>query len=179
MSARYFVAILLTAFACAALSAADEAPKLGYEQRLDAMMEAVGKGQLSRLRELLKEGGDVNDKTESQETLLMRAAARGQVSIVYFLLGQGATVTERDQKGQTALMHAAEQGHLDILQALLNPREHVPNKDDKVVWKRMTVANVSTRDSDGRTALMRGEQGTHRDRAGPDRAHARYQRLGA
>ena len=47
MFPRSISALCLSVLTCAILPAADEPPKLNYEQRLEAMMEAVGKGQIT------------------------------------------------------------------------------------------------------------------------------------
>jgi ankyrin repeat protein len=58
-------------------------------------------GNLARLADALKDGGDVNRTTKYRETLLMRAAIHNQLSVVKFLLNNGANIAAKDRFGFT------------------------------------------------------------------------------
>src|SRR5262245_21578832 len=76
-----------------------------YQERLDSLKEAVGKGRVSEVKEQLKNGADVNDKDDDGQTPLMWAAAKGHRAMVWLLFSVGAIPGERDNQGRNALMH--------------------------------------------------------------------------
>ncbi len=84
----------------------------------DPLIEAASKGQTGRLRELLKEGADVNDKDSNGVTALAAAARNGHVSTVLSLILLGANGDDTDAQGRTAVMHAAENDQPAVIKAL-------------------------------------------------------------
>jgi ankyrin repeat protein len=81
-------------------------------------MQAAATGQIGRIRQLMEQGVDVNDKASDGQTVLMAAAANGQVSTSLSLIVMGANPNEKDNNGLTALMVAASAGHADVIVAL-------------------------------------------------------------
>jgi ankyrin repeat protein len=131
----------------------------------ETLLDAVEAGDLTRLKELIAQGADVDESDD--ETALVKAAGLGHVEMVQALLKAGADVNfgglgvplcaaasgghgdivklllsagaelERcEEEGITALMAAAGGGHLDVVKALIKA-----GADPKAV------------DNDGRTAL--------------------------
>jgi hypothetical protein len=82
------------------------------------LMTAAAKGRVSRVKDLLARGAEVNDKDNAGQTALMRAAAGGHTVIVKLLLNRGAEVNERDHEGQTAWIRAKAKDHLSIVALL-------------------------------------------------------------
>jgi hypothetical protein len=89
------------------------------------LMRAAGEGNVSRVRNLLTRGAEVNDKDNGGRTALMKAVAGGHAAVVRLLLAGGAEVTEKDNEGQTALMQAVAGGHTDIVGLLAGTRAKV------------------------------------------------------
>jgi ankyrin repeat protein len=107
------------------------------EGSLEAAWVAAAKaGDCARLRDLVRDGVDVNvkyaarengnDKEEIEEkaTALKYAAENGHVDAVKLLLASGARVNEKfggwfERAHETALMHAARAGHLEVARALI------------------------------------------------------------
>lgn len=82
------------------------------------LMEAAGKGDISRVNELLAKGADVNIKNNDGQTALMFASDRGHVETVKVLMDKGADVNVKANDGRTALMRASASGHKEIIQLL-------------------------------------------------------------
>jgi ankyrin repeat protein len=143
--------------------AADAGRQPGYTERLAALKEAVQKGRVSEVRELLKNRLDVNDKDDAGQTPLMWAAAKGHMAIVWLLLSQGALAEERDAQGRNALMHAAEASQSEVVQALLAPQRaldaggaaalKLAGVDGKLGFTGV-AGSINERDGKGLTALM-------------------------
>ena len=93
------------------------ATQRSMETQIKELMEVASKGRIGRIREMMSEGADVNDKDAAGQTPLMRAAANGHVSTCLSLIVMGANPNEKDQSGVTALMHAAEAGQADVIRA--------------------------------------------------------------
>jgi ankyrin repeat protein len=101
--------------------APDLAANKEYADRIKQLLEAVDKGRLSLVIELLKKGADVNDKDDDGQTALHRAVAKGHKSLTVALIALGADLGEKDAKGRTPMMLAAEAGNADILGLLVAP----------------------------------------------------------
>ncbi|TMW69735.1 hypothetical protein Poli38472_001891 [Pythium oligandrum] len=108
------------------------------EQKL---IEAAGKGDLSRVKKLLEKGADVNALDKYGRTALHLASFYGHSDVVGLLLGHVACDVNALDKvrvlvsamlgGQTALHYASSSGHSDVVRLLLghgaNP--NLQNKD--------------------------------------------------
>ncbi len=84
----------------------------------DALVAAAGRGEISRVIELLDAGVSVNDKNPAGQTALMQAVANGHRSLALTLILLGADITEKDPKGMTAVMRAAANRDLAFLSGL-------------------------------------------------------------
>jgi ankyrin repeat protein len=67
---------------------------------------AIKKGDIEKVKQLLSNGADPNEKRR-QRTPLMLAAQRANLDTVTLLLGMGAELETQDYQGTTALMLAA------------------------------------------------------------------------
>jgi len=107
----------------------------------------AGLGEIQRVRELLKQGVDVNCRAPSTGTVpagttaLMLAAARDHLDVVKLLVANGANVNQADEGGGTALIYAVWKGHKDVVAHLLEKG-----------------ANVHAKTRDGRTPLSVASQ---------------------
>jgi len=100
---------------------------------------AVSLGTVTEIRELLKQGAEVNDRMVDGVTAVMLAAGvNSNPEVITTLLEHGAEVNARDEYGLSALMYAAQ----------LNPNPEV------ITVLLQAGAEVKARREDGATALM-------------------------
>lgn len=102
------------------------------------LLEAAKKGQVDLIRDLIKEGANVNAKDSSQSTPLKYAAARGKYEAVKELIENGANINEP---------------YALILNAAMGSRD-----ENIVALLLKNGANVNARDRTGRTPLMRAAE---------------------
>lgn len=83
-----------------------------------ALIQAARVGDTAKVKQLLKQGADVNAKGEYDETALHRAASMGHTDTVKVLIDAGAGVNARDESSWTALMWTS--AYIDIAKALID-----------------------------------------------------------
>ena len=83
-----------------------------------ALRSACGEGDLFKVRQLIKEGRNVNTRGEYGTTPLMEAARRGHDQVVEELIREGAYVNAKDNYQQTALFYASWKGHCSVVKTL-------------------------------------------------------------
>ena len=100
----------------AELSAAE-----AYEHGHTALMRAALDGDTERVKDLIHQGADVNQRDDNGRTALMFAIMNMHYETMKVLLEYGADVQARSNEGGTALMAAAGMaGDLRMVQALLD-----------------------------------------------------------
>jgi hypothetical protein len=141
----------------------------------EELFEAVKKGDIDRVRELLAKGANVNTRDRHKDswtyaqTPLHAAAHEGHTYVARLLLEHGADLNARDKYGFTPLFYAAGGGHIDIVSILLEhgadvnardktgntPLHHVALLGKAVVTKLLLElgADVNARDEYGWTPL--------------------------
>ena len=77
-----------------------------------SIMQAVEKGQLDVIKQLVKEGANIR---ALNNYAVRRAAERGYLEVVKYLVEQGADIHAMDDY---ALIRAARNGHLDVVEYL-------------------------------------------------------------
>jgi uncharacterized protein len=87
--------------------------KRPYDQRVAALADAIKRGQISRVEELLKNGAGVNDRDEKGETPLMKAVQSGYVDLCPLLINKGADLRAPDSDGNDVFLHAAARGKFE------------------------------------------------------------------
>src|SRR5262249_11190176 len=101
-------------------------PLYAAEDKSSELLEAVEKGNLAEVRELVKDGADLNSREQVEGlTPLIMAVRNGDLPMIKFLISAGANVNAKDQmNGATALMWAStpesgeeEGGHKDVPEA--------------------------------------------------------------
>jgi ankyrin repeat protein len=104
----------------AELSAAE-----AYEHGHTALMRAALDGNTEKVKELIQQGADINQRDDIGRTALMFAVINSHYETMRVLLECGADVNAESNKGGTALMGAASDGDLRMVQALLDGGAHV------------------------------------------------------
>jgi ankyrin repeat protein len=109
-----------------------------------ALFEALDRGDLACIRELLAQGADINaldprTPLYGGETVLINAANRGNTEMVQFLLANGADVDTRSASGWTALMRACNAGDFDCARLLLDAGAdpHIRNDEGYTAYGRI------------------------------------------
>ncbi len=106
--------------------------------KVDALIEAAGKGDLKRVKALVKGGLSVDARDDIGVTALMEAAYAGRVKVVKYLLQAGADPNVTDEAGTTPLAEALNRENRDVALALIE-----------------AGANVNIVDNEDRTPLSR------------------------
>lgn len=106
------------------------------------MLQAASSADKSRLRKLIAQGKNVNEKDADarNQTALHIAAETGDAEITRILLDAKAGANMTDDDGETPLMIAARDGHLQAVRILLE-----------------AGANVHLKDGAGKTAIQKTE----------------------
>jgi len=92
----------------------------GYTHGHTALMRAALDGNTEKVKELIHQGAEINQRDDIGRTALMFAAINTHYETMKVLLELGADVNARSNKGGTALMGAATAGDLRMVQALLD-----------------------------------------------------------
>jgi hypothetical protein len=100
-------------------------------------IEAIKRGDLPEVKQLIDTGIEVNKKDKNGQLPLTIASGKGHELIVQVLLDKGANVNARNSDGDTPLIFATRQGQQRVTELLLDNR-----------------ADVNARTKDGSTALM-------------------------
>lgn len=85
--------------------------------------KAVKEGDALQIREMLRDGIDVDVRDQESWTALMFAALNGHLEVATILIQAGANVNARSFggfTGTTPLMVASSQGHLDLVRLLID-----------------------------------------------------------
>jgi hypothetical protein len=105
-----------------------------------ALVNAILNDRTERVKQLIDEGADINEKGKDNFTPLHWAAYYGKTEMVKILLSKGAEVNVRSETYGTPLTLAAQYGFTDTVKALLEKG-----------------ADVNITDAHGRTALSYAE----------------------
>lgn len=85
----------------------------------ETLSHAILKGNISRVKKFLAQGGDVNTEGMLGSTPLMIAAGEGHVELTRLLIDNGAHINHQGLLGETALMEAAMFGYPDVVRLLI------------------------------------------------------------
>jgi hypothetical protein len=99
----------------AELSAAEE-----HSHGHTPLMRAALDGNTERVKELIHQGADINQRDDEGRTALMFAVINTHYETMKVLLEHGADVNAKSNQGGTALMGAALSGELRMVEALLD-----------------------------------------------------------
>jgi ankyrin repeat protein len=84
----------------------------------EELLEASKKGDVEKVRKLLKKGADVNAKNFLGYTPLHYGAANGHIEVVKLLLEHGADPNIKNNEGKTAIDLARKEGYFDIVELI-------------------------------------------------------------
>lgn len=98
---------------------------LEIQRRIKELLGAAGRGDADAVREILRQGVNIDAYDRSGLTALHWAAGNGHEKVVELLLDEGADVDARDQDSSTALHGAARAGYLEVVKVLLKKVKHV------------------------------------------------------
>ena len=85
-----------------------------------AVADAARADDLSEVRNLIKEHGDVNTSANDGSSALLWAAYHSDVEMTKALLAAGATVDAANHYGVTPLLQASRNGNVEVMRALLD-----------------------------------------------------------
>lgn len=136
-----------------------------------ALFEAVGRGDITGVKEYIKKGGKIDDKDDQGRTLLHAAAWGGGVKDVRDLIRLGAKVDSRMIKGYTPLFYAVKKDHAGVIKLLLAAGADPNTKAEALRSSPLQVAalngklqtvkillkagaNIEQKDAEGATALF-------------------------
>ena len=83
------------------------------------LIEASRRGDITRVKQMIKEGANVNYDNNGRWTPLMSASDRGHLEIVKYLTESGANVNHSTHVGFTPLFNAVLAGDSDITKYLI------------------------------------------------------------
>lgn len=94
---------------------AEEDESKAGEQGLNELMISSANGNLTRVKEIVTFGIDVNARSNSGATALMYAARNNHLPVVECLLSAGADINASSTKGSTATTIAKKSGHSELV----------------------------------------------------------------
>lgn len=112
---------------------------------------AVNEGNIEKVKELLKEGADVNAKDDFGLTPLLRAVGKKEnVKIVQELMKAGADLTATNSVGATASRLAESMGHKVIKEAIEKEKRR---RDRQETIRRARLRRTNERNAEIRRVL--------------------------
>jgi hypothetical protein len=136
---------------------------------LGSLLQAIWKGDVVAVQELIEKGVDPNAQTKLGISPLRMAAKKQETEITHLLIAKGADVNAGDQNGKTPLMEAASAGRPANAKVLLSAGAKVNAIDENgftaLMWATMlgfpeiveilleSGAEVNARSKDARTAM--------------------------
>ncbi len=136
---------------------------------LGSLLQAIWRGDIAVVEELLGKGVDPNAKTKLGDSPLHVAAKKDMPEIIRLLIAKGADVNSREHNGKTPLIEAASAGRSANAEVFLKAGADINARDENgytaLMWAAMrgfaefvevlleNGAEVNARSKDGRTAL--------------------------
>ena len=123
-------------------------PNARYNSQL--MIESEESGDINKMKELLKNGADVNHKGNGDATALHYAAYANSPEKIYCLLNNGADKNIRDDNGETALdiaIRHKKQKSIDVLEKSGGARRNKSKKSRNSKKSRKSKKSKKSRKS--------------------------------
>lgn len=103
----------------------------------------ISPGNLTNVKQLIKDGANINFADPHGWCPLMVAAWNGRTEVVEFLLNSGANISCSLKSGWTPLYTAAENGYEKIAELLIKAGANVNQPMTKIGWTPLHVAAES------------------------------------
>lgn len=94
------------------------------------LVAAAGRGMVKRVKYLIENGEDLNQKDSDGSTALHEATANNSMEIVAFLVKSGSDVNTKDNEGFTPLHFASINGSVEILSLLIEAGSDVNSQNE-------------------------------------------------
>lgn len=114
--------------------AGEDIESLNKTLRIDA-----AHGRIGRIEKLIKQGAQINGKSEYGESALYYAVLFGQIKTSLWLLSHGADPNIEDDVGRTPLLKAAEDCNDRVVDTLLRSGARVNHSDQ---WGKTALMNA-------------------------------------
>ena len=108
--------------------------QVGKEFRETELHTACRRGDVEKVKTLLRDGGDLNVKASRGITPLHVASYEGQAGVVEVLLDHNASKTATDTEGWSPLHFASLQGHRAVVEMLLKHEDHSTSAEDEIAF---------------------------------------------
>lgn len=95
------------------------------------LFKAISENDIEKVKNLVKNGVNVNAITHSNRTILIDASWKGYLEIVKCLVENGADINAKDDFGRTALIWASYDGKLGVVKYLVDKGADINIEDDK------------------------------------------------
>ena len=102
--------------------------KAGHYKDYTILMLEILKGNLDKIKELIKQGADVNAAEQSGNSCLILAVRKNLKEIVELLINNGADINAVNKSEENALMIAVEANSVDMVKRLA-PLTQIDHKD--------------------------------------------------
>lgn len=86
----------------------------------NSIVEAVSKGQINAVKELLDKGADANQKGKDSKSLLLIATEKNDLTMAKLLLQYGANVNQQDNILNSPFLHAGASGFTELVKLYLD-----------------------------------------------------------
>lgn len=106
--------------------------RIATSKSFNILTWAVCSDHLDLVKELIKNGWDINEKDKKNYTGLMLAVLKDKTAICKFLLENRADVNIKNAEGKTALHIALDNGNIELITLLLDNDANI-EKDDKKI----------------------------------------------
>ena len=98
------------------------------------MLKASKYDRAEEVTALLKQGADIEAKTDWGATSLILASEHGKADeVVTILLSHGADVQAKDKEGNTSLIYASAYGREEVVKILLSHGANIQAKDNTLI----------------------------------------------
>jgi len=118
---------------------------------MSALAEALGEGDVKKIKQAISHGADINAKGSGEQTPLLNSVLRNNAKLVKILLELGADVTIPEKDGYTVMHAAGFQGRVEALKILAKHK-------DKTTGEKISLLD---KHKDGFYPMHRACWGTH------------------
>jgi len=123
-----------------------------------ALREAVNLNDIDAVKELLRQGVDVDERNDFDGlTALMLASMRGDMELARLLLENDADVNIKASGGTTAFIFAASSGHTELASLLLEEGAEI-NEKDNLGCTALILAAISGSTEAARFLIRKGAE---------------------